>query len=199
MNANRLFFGAAAALMFSSAPSFAGNPNIDSHFYHGRKEVQLLDESALLSDHRHQGNLPQTIVIEMPMQSQPAAPPLMIHPGMNQQPGITVMHSGLPDAGFQSAINPVNQARMANNLPNGMSTNMLAGRMLNQGPKPIAAKPVTSTSAPKATLLQSAPRTLVYNNQPSSSGSAGMSSTNVKTSVVGALHRGSLLADQPHR
>ncbi|MBI2809301.1 MAG: hypothetical protein HYX67_00505, partial [Candidatus Melainabacteria bacterium] len=90
MNVNRLFFGAAAALIFSSAPSFAGNPNIDSHFYHARKEVQLLDESALLSDHRHQGNVPQTVIIEMPQQSQPAAPPLMIRPGMNPS-GVTVI------------------------------------------------------------------------------------------------------------
>lgn len=195
MNVNRLFFGAAAALMLSSAPSFAGDPNIDKHFYHDRPRVQLIDNSALLSDHRHQGNVPQTIIIEMPQQNQPAPPPLMIRPGMNQQPGITVMHSGLPDAGFQSAINPGNQARLANNLPNGMSTNMLAGRMLSKAPVPIAAKSMSSPAAPKAALLQSAPKTLVYSSQPSTS---GMSSTNVKTSVVGSVQRGSLLANQAH-
>ncbi|CAN5554842.1 hypothetical protein BH10CYA1_BH10CYA1_25430 [soil metagenome] len=195
MKVNRLFLGAAAALMFSSAPSFAGNPNIDSHFYHGRKEVQLLDESALFSDHRHQGNMPQTVIIEMPQQNQPAQPPLMIRPGVNP-PGITVMHSGLPDAGFQSAITPGNQARMANNLPSGMSTNMLAGKMISKALAPVAAKASSSNAAPKATLLQSAPKTLVYTNQPLA---LGMSSSSVKTSVVGTLHRGALLADQTHR
>jgi hypothetical protein len=195
MNVNRLFFSAAAALMFSSAPSFAGNPNIDQHFFHGRKEVQLTDDSALFSDLRHQGNVPQTVIIEMPQQNQPAPPPLMIRPGMNP-PGITVIHSGLPDAGFQSALSPGNQARMANNLPSGMSTNMLAGKMINRAPVPSVAKPSSLSTAPKATLLQSTPKTLVYTSQPSTS---GMSSSSVKTSVVGTLHRGALLADQAHR
>ena len=195
MNVNRLFFGAAAALIFSSTPSFAGNPNIDQHYYHARLQAQLLDESLLLSDHRHQGNVPQTIIIEMPQQNQPTPPPLMIRPGMNQQPGVTLMRSGLPDAGFQSAINPANQARMANNLPSGMSTNMLAGKMISKPPASVAAKPTASTAAPKATLLQTAPKTLVYSSQPSTS---GMSSTSVKTSVVGSVQRGSLLANQAH-
>ncbi|MBS1956322.1 MAG: hypothetical protein JST89_19200 [Cyanobacteria bacterium SZAS-4] len=195
MNVNRLFFGAAAALMLSSTPSFAGDPNIDRHFWHDRPRVQIIDNSALVNDVRHPGNVPQTYVIEMPQQAQPAAPPLMIRPGMNQQPGVTFVHSGLPDAGFQSAINPGNQARLANNLPNGMSTNMLAGKMLSKPAVPVAAKPAASTTAPKATLLQSAPKTLVYSSQPSTS---GMSGTNVKTSVVGSVQRGSLLAAQAH-
>ncbi len=195
MNVNRLFFGAAAALMLSSTPSFAGDPNIDRHFWHDRPRVQIIDNSALVSDVRHAGNVPQTIILEMPQQNQPAPPPLMIRPGMNQQPGVTVIHSGLPDAGFQSAINPGNQARLANNLPNGMSTNMLAGKMLSKPAAPMAAKPVASTAAPKATLLQIAPKTLVYSSQPSTS---GMSGTNVKTSVVGSVQRGSLLAAQSH-
>lgn len=195
MNVNRLVFGAAAALVLSSSPSFAGNPNIDQHYYHARTQAQILDESPLLSDHRHQANVPQTIIIEMPQQNQPAPPPLMIRPGMNQQPGVTVIHSGLPDAGFQSAINPGNQARIANNLPNGMSTNMLAGKMISRPIAPVAARPVASTAAPKATLLQSAPKTLVYSSQPSAS---GVSSSNVKTSVIGTVQRGSLLANQAH-
>jgi len=194
MKANRLFLGAAVALSFSSAPSFAGNPNIDQHMFHGRKEVQLIDESALFNDLRRQGNTPQTVIIEAPQQNQPAPPPLMIRPGMNPA-GVTIMHSGLPDAGFQSAITPGNQARMAKNLPSGMSTNMLAGKMINQAPKSLEAKPMSAGSAPHAPLLQSSPKTLVYTNPQSSS---GVSSLNAKTSVSATLQRGSLLANQAH-
>ncbi|MBI2812515.1 MAG: hypothetical protein HYX67_17050 [Candidatus Melainabacteria bacterium] len=84
---------------------------------------------------------------------------------------------------------------MANNLPNGMSTNMLAGKMINKAPAPVAARPTASSAAPQATLMQSAPKTMVYASQPSSS---GMTSASVKTSVVGTLQRGSLLANQAH-
>jgi len=194
MKANRLFLGAAVALMFSSAPSFAGNPNIDLHYFHGRQEWQLFDNSPLLNDLRRQGNVPQTIIIEAPQQNQPAPPPLMIRPGMNPS-GVTVIHSGLPDSGFQSAITPGNQARMAKNLPSGMSTNMLAGKMINQAPKSLDAKPIAASRAPNAPLIQSAPKTLVYTNQPSGS---GVSSFNAKTSVSATLQRGSLLANQTH-
>lgn len=208
MKGNRLLFAAAVALMIPSTPSFAGNPNIDQHMFHGRKEVQLIDESYLLNDLRRQGNVPQTIIIEAPQQSQPAPPPLMIHPGMNNQPGVTVMHNGLPEAGFQSAINPGNLSRMNRALPSGTSTNMLAGKMLNQSPAQGAAKPLTASgnSAPKGNSISSpsshaAPATMVYSSQPSGS---GLSTLSAKTSVsgklqsAGSIQRGSLLANQAH-
>ncbi|HEY9683561.1 MAG TPA: hypothetical protein V6C89_20065 [Drouetiella sp.] len=204
MKGSRLLFAAAIALMIPSTPSFAGNPNIDQHMFHGRKEVQLIDESYLFNDLRRQGNVPQTIIIEAPQQSQPAPPPLMIRPGMgNQVPGVTVMHNGLPDAGFQSAINPGNIARMNRGLPSGSSTNMLAGKMLNQNPSQGRSKPLSASSgsAPKAAPASVVQPTMVYASQPSGS---GMSAMSAKTSVSAKLQspvilqRGSLLANQAH-
>ncbi len=196
MKGYRLLIVAAVALMSSPLPSMAGNPNIDQHMWHARKQVQLTDESALLTDLRRQGNLSQVVVIEAPTQTQPAPPPIMIRPGQNS-PGVTIIKSGLPDAGFQSSISPNSPGRMLSNLPNGMSTNLLAGKMINQGPKPIASKPaVASSAAPKVEAFPSAPKTLVYSSQPSSS---GMLSRNVSTDVTGHLQRGSLLANQSHR
>lgn len=196
MKGNRLLLAAAAALVGSSAPSFAGNPNIDEHMFHGRREIQLIDNSYLFNDLRRQPSLPQTIVIEAPQQSQPAPPPLMIHPGMSNQPVVTILHNGLPDAGFQSAITPSSMAR-PRNLPSGNSTNMLAGKMLSQAPAGGAAKATPNAAPPRAALLPSAPKTMVYSSQPSNS---GMSNFTTKTSVSGliqtpAFQRGSILAN----
>lgn len=201
MKGNRLILAAALALTIPSTPSFAGNPNIDQHMFHGRREVQLIDESYLFSDVRRQGNVPQTIIIEAPQQSQPAPPPLMIRPGMNQSPGITVMHNGLPDGGFQSAINPGNLARTARNLPNGNSTNMLAGKMLNQKTSAPAGNPGAMIATPKPAQSLSTPTVMVY---PTQSSGSGVSSLSAKTSVsgkvqsAGSIQRGSLLANQSH-
>ncbi|MFN8554275.1 MAG: hypothetical protein U0103_22595 [Candidatus Obscuribacterales bacterium] len=203
MKGNRLLFAAAVALMIPSTPCFAGNPNIDQHMFHGRKEVQLIDESYLFNDLRRQGNVPQTIIIEAPQQSQPAPPPLMIRPGMSQSPGVTILHNGLSDAGFQSAINPGNMAHMARSLPSGTSTNMLAGRMLNQHPVPAASRPLLNSGAPKAIPVSNAPGVMVYKSEPSGFGS-GMSTLNARTAVSAklqspaSLQRGSLLANQSH-
>lgn len=172
--------------------------------FHGRKEVQLIDESYLFNDLRRQGNMPQTIIIEAPQQNQPAPPPLMIRPGMSQSQGVTVLHNGLPDAGFQSAINPGNLARMSRSLPSGTSTNMLAGRMLNQNPAQPATRPSVNSGAPKAIPVPNAPGIMVYKSESYGAG-AGMSTLNAKTAVSAklqsssTLQRGALLANQSHR
>ncbi len=194
MKGYRLLIVAAVALMSSPLPSMAGNPNIDQHMWHARKQVQLTDESALFTDVRRQGNTSQVVVIEAPTQTQPSPPPLMIRPGQNS-PGVTIIKSGLPDAGFQSSIPANGPGRMLTNLPSGTSTNMLAGKMINQA-KPTVSKPIVAAATPKAAAYPSSPKTMVYSSQPSSS---GMLSRNVSTAVSGQIQRGSLLANQLHR
>ncbi len=194
MRVYRLLVVASVALM-STLPSMAQHPNL-KNYHHDRIQVQLIDTTPIFSDHRHQLGTSPTYVIEAPMATQPAPPPLMIRPsGQNtpvvqNMPGVTILQNGLPNAGFESNISP-NQGRMITNLPNGMSTNMLAGRMLNNQPKPLSSKSVAVNSAPKLSPVATPVKTLVYSSQPSSS---GMHSQSVRTAVSGQLQRGSMLA-----
>jgi hypothetical protein len=199
MKADRLFVAAVVALMSSSLPSLAGNPNIDQHMYHAQLQVQILPTGPLVTDHRPLPTPAQTYIIEAPQQAQPAPPPVMIRPG--QALGATIIQSGLPNAGFQSALNPAGPGglggpgSLSRSLPNGMSTNMLAGHMINPASKPVAATSSPIAVAPKQSSIPSAPKTLVYPSQPSSS---GMSGQNVSTAVSGQIQRGSLLANHVH-
>jgi hypothetical protein len=198
MKADRLFVAAVVALMSSSLPSLAGNPNIDQHYYRAPVQVQILPNGPLVTDHRPLPTQAQTYIIEAPQQAQPAPPPVMIRPG--QAPGATIIQSGLQNAGFQSAMPPAGPGglggpgALSRNLADGKSTNMLAGKM-NQPPRSVAATSRPLAVTPQQASIPSTPKTLVYPSQPSSS---GMSGQNVSTAVSGQIQRGSLLANHVH-
>jgi hypothetical protein len=178
--------------MVAASANDSSSPNLQ-HYYHGRKQVQVSDESPIVTVFRKQQE--PSYVIEVPnLQGSNSPPAIVIRPSANPagvvnmdgSPGNLLGANGLPPAGIQSNMQSL--APGPQHLASGNVANHVAGTLLT---KPVSKaqqaqyRPAMNMNVPQAPVV-------VATYKPQSV--SGSQSASVKTSATGKmLHRGALL------
>jgi hypothetical protein len=181
--------------MVAASANDSSSPNLQ-HYYHGRKQVQISDESPIVTVFKKQQE--PSYVIEVPnLQGSNSPPAIVIRPSANPA-GVVNMDgspgnllgangaNGLPPAGIQSNMRSL--AAPPQHLASGNVANHVAGTLLT---KPVSRaqqgqyRPAMNMNVPQAPVV-------VATYKPQSV--SGSQSASVKTSATGRmLHRGALL------